>query len=332
MAKISKLRKNTLNEISHNNVETIKRIEKRHEEIPWEVQLDKSDSIVYVDTLASKVIYEKIDLYALKTRAPFKIDSTLFKTSKEYPFHHMPKIEDTYYKRLNFAFGENKEKQQENLEDMLHAPKTLVTYYRHKSFEDDADCVTIRAYFIASKLNNENLPQIYRIDIKTRNNFGRYELDHVKASAVVGGCVDGECPLFEIFDDKEKTRLYIHKSGKTSYNVNFDDDKSTPLYDVEIIDAKGMYEASKFAFEYFNAKDILTKNPANDNKLESVLNVLKSKNKSNFTTPISGDEFLKQTLEKKNNFETQNPWQYVYNTKGKITKTNTSKKPEGPTF
>ncbi len=328
MAKISKLRKNTLNEISHNNVETIKRIEAEKKEIPWEIKLDRSNCPVYVDTLSSKVKRDKLEIASLVKRAPFKIDSPLFKTERNFPFHHMPKIEDVYYKRLNFSFGETKEEQKRNFEDMLNAPKSLVLYYRHKEHKDGKQFLTLRAYFIASKLTNENLPEIYRIDITTQKENNKYKLDHIKASAVVGGCVDGECPLFEIGGDEKETRLYVHKNGKTFCDVNFDDDTTNLFYEVKTIDVQDVFQASDYAFKRFNVENIFSNNPFGDSKLSSVLKALHSPQKNNYVTPISGDKFVGLTIGDNATFETDKSWQYVYNKNGKLNKTNTPKNPE----
>ena len=98
----------TLNEVSHRNLQTMMRSEQTPKAKPWYVKLDKSKIPVYTDTLSARLKREKIDINMLRKRFPFNIDSTLFRTSDDYSFNHMPKMEDVYYKRLNFSFGETK--------------------------------------------------------------------------------------------------------------------------------------------------------------------------------------------------------------------------------
>ena len=310
-----------IQQIAKANIKTIKSIEAPSKERKWEDEINHTKSYSYVHTLASRLRtrpdwYEKYVSY----REPTLITALEWNTPLNMMgIHNLPKLGDFDAKRLNFAFGQNTSISRKNFKTMVSTPKTAICVFAHKIKIDDKDYNKLQIYCLAPELKYSELPIIYRLDIlsipDTNKFFG------VRAVTLVGGCIDGLCPLFQINTDSvDGARLYKHKSSYTKFSVNPHDDVSNLYYDVKTLDGVStLEEACDYAFSIFNVKSkILDKSDMN------FMDMINEIEKGTAVSEIpSGSEFVKAFLSKELSYIVGKERQMIYDDEGKIKQSNT---------
>jgi len=257
----------------------------------WADMLDHSQASTYAFILAERYKKDGLRTYekAVVYKKPIAIRDLICLTSFDYRLSNMPKINDWEHKRLNFGFDDDAKK------TMITTPKVIVRAYAHKYTDKKTgrDYVIVRFYALAPELNKSDLPIIYRFDLLTSpNNPSFYG---IKCLAVVGGCLDGDCPLFQLkTNGKDTARLFTYKSGYTIINVDKLEDVSNNIHDVtEVSHITGPADACDYAFAKFGCKARINKAITTDN-VHELLEILKLPEN---TVPIEGGDFVTEFLE-----------------------------------
>ncbi len=286
---------------------------------------NRSKQIVNVQTLKSRVKDEK-EVYKLTVKhMPTYIDNLLWKTSSGFLVSNLPKANDYAFKRLNFAFGKTAVDIKNNYDQMVSAKKVVISYYTHQFEKNGITYNILKIYSIAPSLASTNLPTIYRTDVITNKDNSKFF--GVKCLAVVGGCVDGDCPLFQVnTNNKTSGRLYKIKSEQTFRDVDADDDVTNCNYEVTEIDGvTDLDSAVQFAFQKFGVESALEKGQFAHGKIDEMLTILSKKNRPNLVT-LNPTEYVKYIF----NNETKENWdninQFVHNLDGTVQNTAKSNK------
>lgn len=316
-----KIKNSEIKKVSRNVAETAKRFNTPRV-MHWADKLDHSKSMTYVSTLASRikeeneVDYDKIITY----KTPLKIQHPLFRLSANYHLGNLPKLKDWDHNSLNFSFGKTIAEQHIVYDTMLNTPKTIVRAYAHKYNDNESgkEYILLHFYALAHELKESDLPCIYRIDILSSPNNPKFY--GVKGVAVVGGCVDGDCPLFQIItENKDTARIYKYKSDHTIYKVNPLDDVDNAVYKVkQVPNITCIKEACDYAFDIFGVKSRIETN-FTTNKISELLVKL---SEPACSIPIAGghfvSEFLAHGITSNDGFERQ----YIHTDDGTIKKSN----------
>ena len=273
------------------NEEEIKKLKKH-----WLDWLDCSEQSTYVHTLAKRIKqqgtareFEEI----VHKKQPALITDLIFATNINALTINLPKVKDSITSPLNFSFGATLKEQKENYKKMLETPKTLILTYTHEYVEDGRTYNILQLYFVAPELANSDLPVIYKLDILTSPD--KTQFYGTRASALVGGCVDGYCTLFQIGKLNNNTaRLYVVQSGHTNIIIDYEDDVSNTYYKIsELENIHNVFEASNYAFSLFNIRNRI--DTPNETKIFEIIQKL---NKNTLkTAPLTGDELVKAYLE-----------------------------------
>lgn len=280
---------------------TTKRVNTKKES-PWQTSIDANNAPVYAHVLMEKLLRPEqqndanpvyIGLKRGKYQVP--IDDPACRLEDFYTLANMPSVKDWEYKRLNFAFAKEESEQQKAYDAMLNLPKTIVRAYTYKytDKETNKEYLVLRFYALPQKTNKMSLPTIYRIDILTSPTTEHFY--GVRALAVIGGCLDGDCPLFQLnTNDRESARLYKYKSGHTAQKIDpLDDVDNSAYYVREIGGIHDLYEACDYAFKLFNINSRVI-NALGISKVNSIIETLK---RGANITPIQGGHFLKEYME-----------------------------------
>lgn len=231
--------------------------------------------------------------YAEK-KMPILITNNICRTSPSYTLSNLPKVKDWQLDDLNFAFGENIAQEKENVDKMMQSEKVVLCYFAHE-YENQygAKKQIVRMYAVAPELVDTDLPYIYRVDILT--NSENNEFYAVRGSAVIGGCIDGGCKIFEMgVADDENARLFRFKSGQTNRPVDYEDDVDNRVYRVtEVQNIKNLSDATNYAFSLLN---ITSRRNVWSDKC-NLAEITKSMRQTNATEPITGAEMIETIIQ-----------------------------------
>lgn len=256
----------------------------------WWQLIDRSSAPTYVFTLSSRLRseippakYDKIVKYKEATICT----SDIYSTSPNITLSNLPKVNERYLSRLNFLFGKTFAESRENYKTMMDANKVLIMAYTHKIQKKGLNYSIIRFYTIAPEMEGTELPIIYKIDVLIKDSDPTFY--GIKASALVGGCVDGICPLFQIDKfDSTKAKFYRYNSGFTSYEIERSDLDSSSAFKISEIDnITNLEDACNYAFNLFNVKSRIL-NPTE--KIAEMIRALKKR--VDVTAPITGGEIV----------------------------------------
>lgn len=257
---------------------------------------NKSKRYVIVETLISRVDNEKNVDSLTRKNTPAVIDNLIWSTDLNYTRSNLPKINDYEFHSLNFSFGKTQHEIKENYEDMVSSKKVVLAYYTHKIEKDNREYSVVRIYSIAPNLKNKLLPVIYRTDILTNSNNSNFY--GIKCMAMVGGCIDGECKLFQIAtNDKTSAKLFKIKSGHTNIDVDLKDDVSNIYYDVtEIPNIQNLADSVDYAFNMFGLTHSLDKGQFEDKKIWDIVEALNKKPRPDLVK-INPSQYVKTIME-----------------------------------
>ena len=216
------------------------------------------------------------------TYSDFNIEG--FYTSPDYMLHNLPRIEQNSY---NFAYTESA------LNAMLQKPKVLISLNTHLTKDKMGKDLFINKFYMITpdlpKENDINIPVIYRLDVLMHTN--NKDFFGIKGQAVVGGCRDGFCTLFEITSDREGGPANF--SYPKAYNGFYKTERRT--WETEKL-ANGeniLPTVANFVFNLLNITSI----QAYDINCEKIFDMAKSfKENKDLTKSITGEEFIEKFL------------------------------------
>lgn len=263
----------------------------------WLDWIDCSDQGTYVHTLAKRIKqygssreFEEI----VYKKQPALITDPTFATNPNACTINLPKVKDSLTSPLNFSFGNTVKEQKENYIKMVEASKTFILSYTHEYTEDDNTYNLLQFYLVAPELEKTDLPVIYKIDVLA--NPKKTYFYGLRASALVGGCVDGYCTLFQMGKLGENTaRMFTIQSGHTNKLIDYEDDVTNAYYKIaEIDNICNVFEAANFMFNHFNVKNRI--NTPNETKIFEIIHKL---NKGTINTvALTGEEIIKAYFER----------------------------------
>ena len=306
------------------NLRGIKKTENISTELSWEDLMDHTNSYAYVSTLASRIA-SKSKWYAkiIEQRIPTLITAPEWTTPLSLGIQNLPKLGDWNVQRLNFSFGEDFATERSNYNKMMSTPKTAICVFARKINLNNREYKKLQIYCLASGLKYSELPVIYRIDVLSIP--GSKKFFGLRGVALVGGCIDGECPLFQInTDSKDGARMYNYKSNYTSFSIDPKDDVSNAYYDVKVLSGiSTITEACDYTFKLFNVQSRMAIKNANIDFMHMINNIDKNKDVFKIT---SGADFVKAFLSRNIDYVNGKERQMIYNNEGQIQQSNTRAK------
>lgn len=271
---------------------------KKAGEVPWWEHMNRSKKSVVAHSLKDIIkcgpTGERDMMKFVERKAPIIITNNLCRTAPGYVMSNLPKVNDWKCEDLNFAFGANITEDSANVEKMLGAEKVALCYFAHEYKNNyGVKQQILRIYAIAPEFVGTDLPYIYRVDIlSTPEDKDFYA---IRGSAVIGGCIDGGCKIFEMgVADDDSARLYRFKSGNTYKAVDYEDDVDNARYRVtEVGNIKNLGDAADYAFSLLNINSRRNVWSANE-KLEDIAKTL---TKTDATVKITGSEMVETIIE-----------------------------------
>lgn len=266
-------------------------------EMPWWKHMNHSKKKVVVHSLKDIIrcgpTGDRDMMRFVEKKSPIIITNNLCRTAPGYSIANLPKINDWKCEDLNFAFGANPTEDAANVERMLKAEKVALCYFAH-AYKNNYGVKqqVLRIYAVAPELVDTDLPYIYRVDVLSiPADKGFYGL---RGTAVVGGCVDGGCKIFEMGVADDCARLYKFKSGNTYKAVDYEDDVDNVRYRVtEVGNIKNLNDATDYAFSLLNINSRRNVWSGND-KLEDIA---KAMTKTDATEKITGSQMVQAITE-----------------------------------
>ncbi len=302
----------------------VKKTENISAELSWEDAMDHTNSYAYVSTLASRIAlkskwYTKI----IEQRIPTLITAPEWTTPLNLGIQNLPKLGDWNVQRLNFSFGEDFATEKSNYNLMMSTPKTAICVFARKINLNNREYKKLQIYCLASELKHSELPIIYRIDVLSIP--GSKKFFGLRGVALVGGCIDGECPLFQInTDSKDGARIYNYKSNYTSFSIDPKDDVSNAYYNVKALsDISTITEASDYTFKLFNVKSRIQIKNTKIDFMHILSDIEKNKDVFKIT---SGADFVETFLSRNIDYVNGKERQMIYDNKGQIKQSNTRAK------
>lgn len=252
------------------------------------VKMNHNGKTTFVSCIADRLTDREMFRYWEKG---YDISDPRFKTAFDYTDLNLPHYRGENH--FNFYFTKNM------LEEMLNTPKVLIKTNTFM-FNDDkgGELTGTKFYMLAPWLENTDLPFIYRLDIlRSKENPDFYGF---RAVAQVGGCIDGECPLFEVrcgIKD-EPSKLYYARAETINPELS-----RCPHSELEQDD---VFDICDYVFDAFSIKFIQSQNLSSKYLLD---NAKAFRENRSLYTDIKGSDFLRQFDVSEINY--QNPQEFV---------------------